>query len=118
MQLGTGTFASRIELAGKSKSTPLTRHSSSSIGQANAEVNIADIIYINAEVVTVNDAQPTAEAVAVKNGRILAVGSKSDLSKYQSDTTEIIDLNGSVMVPGFIDAHGHFLDKFNLSKND
>ncbi len=111
MQLGTGAFASRIELTGKSKSTPLTRRSSSSIEPANAEVNIADIIYINAEVVTVNDAQPTAEAVAVKNGRILAVGSTSDLSKYQSDTTEIIDLNGSVMVPGFIDAHGHFFQQ-------
>jgi predicted amidohydrolase YtcJ len=107
--LGTGLLASKVGLAGKSNSVPFNRRSAGSIGQA--EANIADIIYINAEVVTVNDEQPTAEAVAVKDGRIMAVGSKEEMLKYQNATTEVIDLNGDVMVPGFIDAHGHFLQQ-------
>jgi predicted amidohydrolase YtcJ len=109
MHLGTGLLASKVGLAGKSNSVPFNRRSFGSIGQA--EANIADIIYINAEVVTVNDDQPDAEAVAVKDGRIMAVGSKEEMLKYQNETTEVIDLNGDVMVPGFIDAHGHFLQQ-------
>jgi predicted amidohydrolase YtcJ len=109
MHLGTGLLASKVGLAGKSNSVPFNRRSAGSNGQA--EANIADIIYINAEVVTVNDEQPTAEAVAVKDGRILAVGSKEEMKNYQNETTEVIDLNGGVMVPGFIDAHGHFLQQ-------
>ncbi len=109
MHLGTGALASKIGLAGKSKSVPFTRRSAGSSEQA--EANIADVIYINAEVVTLDDKDSIVEAVAVKDGRILAVGSKSDVLHHKSDTTEIIDLNGSVMVPGFIDAHGHFLQQ-------
>jgi predicted amidohydrolase YtcJ len=108
MMLGTGAFAATIALSGNSSATPLPRQSSSLIGQANAT---ADIIYINAEVITVNDSQPTAEAVAVKDGKILAVGSEAEVLQFKSNTTQIINLNGKVMVPGFIDAHGHFFQQ-------
>jgi len=109
VMLGTGAFTAAIALSRNSNASPLPSQSASSaIGKAIAE---ADIIYINAEVVTVNDAQPTAEAVAVKDGKILAVGSEAEISQFKSNTTQIIDLNGKVMVPGFIDAHGHFFQQ-------
>ncbi len=68
---------------------------------------IADRIYLGGPIVTMNDKGPSAEAVAVKDGRILAVGSLSDLSVYQGDETETFDLDGRAMLPGFVDSHGH-----------
>lgn len=67
----------------------------------------ADAIYHNGAILTVNDAQPTAEAVAVKDGRILAVGAKDEVLKSKGDATKLIDLGGKTMLPGFIDSHGH-----------
>ena len=67
----------------------------------------AQTIYIGGDIVTVNDAAPQAEALAVKNGRILAVGSQTDVMKLRDDNTQVIDLDGKTMIPGFIDGHGH-----------
>jgi hypothetical protein len=68
---------------------------------------IADTIYSGGPILTINDAQPTTEAVAVKDGRILAVGALADIAKHQGDTTELFDLEGRAMLPGFVDSHGH-----------
>jgi len=70
----------------------------------------ADTIYTGGDVVTVNDAQPTAEAVAVKDGKILAVGSLADIEKaHRGDATQVVDLAGHTLAPGFVDAHAHVL---------
>ena len=70
----------------------------------------ADTIYAGGDIVTVNDAQPTAEAVAVKDGKILAVGSRADIEQaHRGDTTQMVDLGSHTLVPGFIDGHAHFL---------
>lgn len=69
--------------------------------------DFADTIYTGGPILTINDEQPRAEAVAVQNGRILAVGDLSDLTRYQGDSTEIYDLDGRAMLPGFVDSHGH-----------
>ncbi len=70
--------------------------------------NTADAIYIGGPIVTINDAQPNAEALAVKDGKILAVGSKADIEKaHKGKTTEVIDLAGKTLMPGFIDGHAH-----------
>lgn len=71
--------------------------------------NIADTIYTGGPIITVDDAQPSAEAVSVKDGRILAVGALADMIAHQDDTTKVFDLNGKTMVPGFVDSHGHVL---------
>lgn len=71
-----------------------------------AEV-IADTIYSGGPILTINDAQPTSEAVAVKDGRIIAVGALADIATHQGDTTELFDLEGRAMLPGFVDSHGH-----------
>ncbi len=68
---------------------------------------IANTIYSGGPILTINDAAPRAEAVAVKDGRILAVGALSDMLAHQDDTTEVFDLNGGTMLPGFVDSHGH-----------
>jgi predicted amidohydrolase YtcJ len=70
---------------------------------------IADTIYHNGTILTINDGQPRVEAVAVKDGKILAVGAKKDILKSKGDATKLIDLGGHTMLPGFVDAHGHVM---------
>ncbi len=64
--------------------------------------------FINATVVSVNTEQPLAEAVFVRGERISAVGSNSDIQALIEADTQVHDLQGQTLVPGFIDAHGHF----------
>jgi predicted amidohydrolase YtcJ len=68
---------------------------------------IADTIYSGGPILTINDAAPTAEAVAVKDGSIIAVGALADVDTHKGDTTKIFDLDGRAMLPGFVDSHGH-----------
>ena len=70
---------------------------------------VADMIYYDGTIITINDAQPQVEAVAVKDGKILAVGNKDELLKSKGDATKLIDLDGRTMLPGFVDAHGHVM---------
>jgi predicted amidohydrolase YtcJ len=67
----------------------------------------ADLVIENANVYTVNTAQPQAEAVAVKDGKIVFVGSTADVQKLKGDKTEIIDAQKKFLMPGFIEGHGH-----------
>ncbi|MBW4464544.1 MAG: amidohydrolase [Pegethrix bostrychoides GSE-TBD4-15B] len=99
MLLGTGAFAATLALSRQSNAVPAL-----TVSQADTT---ADTIYINADVVTANDAQPTAEAVAIKAGRILAVGDRATVEQFKGNATQIFDLQGRTMMPGFIDPHGH-----------
>lgn len=68
----------------------------------------ADAIWFGGPIITVDDATPRAEAVAVKDGRIVAVGKKAAVLKAErGKATRLIDLKGRTLVPGFVDAHGH-----------
>lgn len=73
----------------------------------SALAQTADTIYHNGPILTIDDANPRAEAVAVKDGKILAVGKKDEVLKTKGDITKLIDLSGKTMLPGFVDAHGH-----------
>ena len=68
---------------------------------------IADTIYSGGTILTINDAQPLVNAVAVKDGRILAIGTLSKISIHKGDGTRMFDLDGRTMLPGFVDSHGH-----------
>jgi len=68
-----------------------------------------DAIYVNTRVLTMNAAAPRAEAVAVRGERIAAVGGEADLRALAGAETEIVDLGGRALLPGFVDAHGHLL---------
>lgn len=68
----------------------------------------ADAIYFGGPIVTVNDAQPSAQAVAIRAGRIVGVGAKAKLMhEFKGAKTRLVNLKGQTMLPGFIDAHGH-----------
>ncbi|WP_107852212.1 amidohydrolase [Oceanimonas marisflavi] len=68
---------------------------------------VADAIYHSAKVITVNESFDIAEAVALKNGRIMAVGSNSDIQALASADTKQVDLQGKTLLPGFYDGHIH-----------
>ena len=70
----------------------------------------ADTVIRNANVITINPAQPHASAVAVLNGRIVAVGDGADVSSLVGPNTQVLDLTGKTVLPGFIDAHIHVLN--------
>jgi predicted amidohydrolase YtcJ len=68
----------------------------------------ADLVLVNGKIVTVDESLPEAEALAVRGGRITAVGDNEQIRDYIGTDTEVIDLDGRLAVPGFIDAHVHF----------
>jgi predicted amidohydrolase YtcJ len=68
-----------------------------------------DTLYRNGNILTMNPRMPTAESVAVWHGRIFAVGTDVELGGLRSSAREVIDLEGATLMPGFIDAHTHFL---------
>lgn len=68
----------------------------------------ADLILLNGKIWTVNPGQPQAEAVAVRAGRIAAVGKTDEIRRWAGPATQVIDLGGKLVVPGFNDAHVHF----------
>jgi predicted amidohydrolase YtcJ len=67
----------------------------------------ADLVFINGLVYTVNERQAVAEAIAVKNERILWVGSNQDSRAYVGRKTRVIDLHGNTVLPGLTDSHYH-----------
>lgn len=67
----------------------------------------ADLIVVNANVSTVDDDNPHAEAIAVKDGRIVAVGERSAIADLKASSTRVIDAAGGSVVPGFVEAHMH-----------
>jgi predicted amidohydrolase YtcJ len=70
----------------------------------------ADLIITNAKVWTVDPALPTAEAVAVIGERIVAVGSTKEIDAWRRPQTRVIDAGGKLVLPGFNDAHVHFVE--------
>jgi predicted amidohydrolase YtcJ len=70
----------------------------------------ADSVVLHGKVFTANAAQPWAEAVALRSGKIVAVGSDAETLKLRSAGTKVIDAGGRLVLPGFVDCHIHFLD--------
>jgi len=68
----------------------------------------ADLVLRNGKIVTVSATQPTVQALAVRGGRITALGGDADAAKWIGPATQVIDLHGSLAIPGFIEGHGHF----------
>ncbi len=71
---------------------------------------IADIVLLHAHIYTVNVRQPWAEALAVGDGKILAVGTDHQIAAYRGASTKVVDGKGRLVLPGFTDCHAHFLD--------
>ncbi len=77
------------------------------LSSTSAWAQMADLIYTNAKIVTVNAKGDIAEAVAVAGGKIVAVGKAADMARLKTEDTRVIDLAGKTMVPGFYDNHIH-----------
>ncbi len=69
----------------------------------------ADLVLKNGKIVTLDDSISEAQAIAISGYSITAVGSDEEIQKYIGDNTEVIDLNGRLVVPGFIEGHGHYM---------
>lgn len=69
---------------------------------------VADFIFKNGKVVTMNKQDDIESAIAIKGNKILGVGKDQDLEKFKGESTKEIDLNGRSLLPGFIDSHLHF----------
>ncbi len=76
--------------------------------QQAAQQEPAETILYNGKFYTVDEAQPWAEAVAIRQGEIIAVGDSEAILKLQGEGTELVDLEGRFAMPGFIEGHGHF----------
>jgi predicted amidohydrolase YtcJ len=95
---GIGAAATRAEAVGASVSAQ---------SPAPTPVGEPDLVVLNAQVYTVDQALPRAEAFAVRNGRFVAVGSTADVRNLASARTRVIDAQRATVTPGFIDTHCH-----------
>ena len=78
--------------------------------------NTADVIYYGGDIVTVNDKQPVVEALAVKDGKILMVGALAEIEKnHKGATTQVVDLAGKTLLPGFLDPHSHYINSLSVA---
>jgi predicted amidohydrolase YtcJ len=69
----------------------------------------ADLILRGGKIVTLDPARPEAEALAARDGRIVAVGTSQEIEKLRGPATEVVELEGRLAIPGFIEGHGHFV---------
>ena len=69
----------------------------------------ADLVVVNANVITMDPSRPQAEAVAIGGGRILEVGSNADVRGWINGGAVVRDLAGQTLLPGFYDSHNHML---------
>ncbi len=72
-------------------------------------VTAADLVLTNGRIVTVDSARPEAQALAVSGDRIVAVGSDAEIRRYVGPATQLLDLEGRLAIPGFIEGHGHYM---------
>jgi predicted amidohydrolase YtcJ len=113
----------RFSVAAVLAAIVLSPGSQSEPNQAKANM-VADTIYTNARIYTVNPEQSWAEALAIKDGRFLRVGSASEVAAHTGETTQVVDLGGRFVMPGVVDAHIHpydvYLQKYmgNLQVSD
>ena len=77
---------------------------------ATAAPPAADTIYLHGHLITVDGDRPSAQAVAVRSGRIVAVGDDRQIQQLRAPSTKVVDLAGKVMLPGFVDGHSHIGD--------
>jgi len=84
---------------------------------AQPNVRPADLVLRNGKIVTVDAAKPEAQAIAITGDTITALGSNQDIQRFVGPSTRVVDLNGALATPGFIDAHVHFTGVGDAAKN-
>ena len=84
---------------------------------AQTAVRPADLVLRGGRVVTVDDRRPDAQAIAIVGDTIEALGSNQEIQTYIGPETRVIELNGALATPGFIDAHAHFTGVGEAARN-
>ncbi len=74
------------------------------------QLPVADTLLVNGKILTLDARDSIADALAIRQGKIVAVGSKTDLAGSMGPQTVVVDLHGRTATPGLIDTHGHFAD--------
>jgi predicted amidohydrolase YtcJ len=69
----------------------------------------ADSVLIHARIYTLNSKEPWVQAMAIRDGKIIAVGSDKEIAAYQGPSTKVIDAKERLALPGFVDAHVHIM---------
>jgi predicted amidohydrolase YtcJ len=85
------------------------------VATAASAQEVADRIWVGGTVLTMNDKAMQAEALAVKGGKVLAVGTRADVMKHKGKATKVVDLKGKALLPGFIDAHSHYFSSLTVA---
>ena len=78
--------------------------------QQSARLAPADILIVHAKVYTLDPAKPWAQAIAIRHGKIQAVGRDEEVERYRGIGTKFVDAGGKLVLPGFTDCHVHFLE--------
>ena len=105
-----------MSLAGCGKSQEAAPQPAARATSTPPQIDAAETIYTGGEIVTVNDKQPGAEALAVKGGKIVAVGTRADVEKaHKGANTVVVDLGGKALLPGFLDAHSHYISSLTVA---
>jgi predicted amidohydrolase YtcJ len=78
------------------------------MGAGSQQTEPADLVLRGGKILTLDTAQPEVQALAARNGAIVALGSNADVERFVGSTTQVIDLNEQLAIPGFIEGHGHF----------
>jgi len=86
-----------------------------------APAEAANLIFFNGSLITIDESNPTAQAISIRDGLIQAVGTDEEVLAFQGEDTVTIDLQGHALMPGFIDGHTHILafpERMGRSRND
>ena len=78
------------------------------VSQQAAAPEPADLVLRGGKIVTLDASIPEAQALAARNGAIVAIGSNTDVARFVGPSTQVVELNGQLAVPGFIEGHAHF----------
>src|SRR5262245_62012464 len=87
----------------------LTACATTGVSQTTESSRPADLVLRGGKIVTMDPARPEAQAVAAKGDRIIAVGTNEEIARVTGPQTRVIELGGRLVVPGFIEGHGHFM---------
>ena len=74
-----------------------------------SSVEPVDVVLHNGKIITVDELHPEVQALGIRGDQLVVVGTNEEVDAYIGETTEVIDLEGQLAVPGFIESHGHFL---------
>ncbi len=78
-------------------------------GDPSVSSDAADLVLLDGKVVSLHDDVGEAQAVAIRDRRVVAVGSTEEIREWVGSDTEVVELDGRLVIPGFVEGHGHFM---------